>query len=189
MMLVNDVLFALGLAFESFVVAMANGLNGAGTRFKRMLIYATLFAGAHAAALWIGYVTVVSVRSGLNVAEETLTWFAVAALAFIGAKTLIGGIRELRGEKPKGTCNIAEAAVQSVAAALDAFAVGLTVPEYSVAETAICSVLFFFVIAVFYIVGYFSGKKFGEKIGRFAGLLGGAVFIGLAVELAVGALI
>ncbi len=188
-MLVNSLMFAVGLAFESFMVAMANGLNGRTEPrmgMKRAVTFAAVFAVCHAAALWIGYAVIGCVRYA-GVTEDVLTWCAVAVLLFLGIKMTVGGIKELRRQKRMPATGVAEFAVQSVVAALDAFAVGLTIPDYNLVNVALCAMIITAVIFVFFIAGYTTGKKLGKRIGKFAVLLSGAVFIGLAIEVIVGA--
>lgn len=180
--LVNSLLLTLGLAFEAFMVSLANGLKTQNSSLKRACLFGAVFAICHAVSLWIGYALVKSVADNVAGIENALTVIAVAVLLFLGIKMIVEGVRK-KEEKPAAA--IAEFALQSTVASFDAFAVGLTVPDYSIADTAFCSVSIAAVIFAFFAVGFFVGKKFGDKFKKSAAVLGGLVFIGVAAEIAV----
>ncbi|MDE6200804.1 MAG: manganese efflux pump [Clostridiales bacterium] len=187
MALLNGFLLAIGLAFESFVVAMANGLHNANFGVKKALSIATLFAVCHAVALMLGYLLIKTVAQGIQKIEGWLTWIAAAVLLSLGIKMIVEGIRCARGkiEKPARTSH--EFVVQSIVASFDAFAAGLTMSDYSVWFELLTAAIICAVILPFYIVGFWVGKKCGTKFGKYSALLGGLVFIGLAAEVIFGA--
>ena len=186
--LINSFLFGLGLAFESFMVALANGLNNANMRVLRALCFAALFAACHVAALAAGYALCCAAAKYIAHIERFLTWIAVGVLATLGANMLLEGLKVRRGDEAiKPVRRTAEFFVQSVVASFDAFAVGLTVPNYTAGDVALCAAIIFTVITAFYSVGFVVGKKCGTKFSKYAAMLGGLVFIGVAIEIAVGA--
>ncbi|MDE6400981.1 MAG: manganese efflux pump MntP family protein [Clostridiales bacterium] len=185
--LINSFLFALGLAFESFMVALANGLNNANVRILRAFGFAVMFAACHAIALFAGYSLVFAAAKYIAHIERFLTWIAVGVLATLGVNMILEGLRARLCEIVKPIRRTAEFFVQSAVASFDAFAVGLTVPNYSVGDVAVCAAVIFSVIAAFYTVGFVVGKKCGTKFSKYAAILGGLVFVGVAVEIAVGA--
>lgn len=122
--LINSFLFGLGLAFESFMVALANGLNNANMRVLRALCFAALFAACHVAALAAGYALVFAAAKYIAHIERFLTWIAVGVLATLGANMLLEGLKVRRGDEAiKPVRRTAEFFVQSVVASFDAFAV------------------------------------------------------------------
>ncbi len=185
--LINSALLALGLALESFMVALANGLRNSNARILRGCVLALLFAACHAAALAIGFAAVRAIADNVALIERWLTWIAVTVLAMLGVKMIVEGIGTCRGHAVKTAKRTAEYFVQSAVASFDAFAVGLAVPNYSVVEVALCAGIISAVIFCFYFVGFTAGKKFGVRFSRYAALIGGLVFIGVAVEIAAGA--
>ncbi len=186
--LINSFLFGLGLAFESFMVALANGLNNANMRVLRALCFAALFAACHVAALAAGYALVFAAAKYIAHIERFLTWIAVGVLATLGANMLLEGLKVRRGDEAiKPVRRTAEFFVQSVVASFDAFAVGLTVPNYTAGDVALCAAIIFTVIIALYSVGFVVGKKCGTKFSKYAAMLGGLVFVGVAIEIAVGA--
>lgn len=185
--LINSALFGLGLAFESFMVALANGLNNANMRVLRAVCFAVMFAACHVVALAIGYAVVFAAAKYISHIERFLTWLAVGVLASLGAKMILESMRAGSNDIVKPVRRTAEFFAQSVAASFDAFAVGLTVPHYTVCDVALCAAVIFTVIATFYIAGFVVGKKCGTKFSEYAAAIGGLVFMGLAVEIAVGA--
>lgn len=188
-MLINSLLFGLGLAFEAFMVSLANGLNNANLRVLRAFCFAVMFAACHAIALWAGYSIVRFISNNVDEVESVLTWIAVGVLAVLGVKMICEGVLHNKSHSGKKITSAVEFLIQSVVAAFDAFAVGLTVSEYSKGEAALCGGIIATVITLFYLVGFVVGKKFGTKWGKYAELIGGLVFIGIAIEIAVGALV
>lgn len=184
--LVNSVLLALGLALEAFMVALANGLKTADTGLKSACLFGSVFAVCHAVALWIGYALVKTVADNVDDIQNVLTWIAVGVLLFLGIKMIAEGVLK-KSEKP--AARIAEFTLQSIVAAFDAFAVGLTVPNYGIGDTAFCSGVIAVVIFAFFLIGFIVGKKFGNKFKKLAAVLGGLVFIGIAAEIAVSAVV
>ena len=182
-MVLNSVMLAVGLAFESFIVALANGLKNANMRLKTACLYAFIFAAFHAVALFIGYAVVKTVAENIDRVEKILSVAAIVVLLFLGVKMIVEGVK--RGEEKSAT-GLAEFSVQSAVAAMDAVAAGFTVPDYGIGDTAFCAAVIATVILAFFLVGFVVGKKFGNKLSRYAAILGGLVFIGLAVEVAVG---
>lgn len=183
--LLNSVLLALGLALESFMVALATGLSDANTRYLRAFALALLFAVCHAVALIIGYALVSTVSENLQTIENYLTWIAVAVLLFLGVKSIVEGVRAKKDGKMCARKKTAQHVLQSAVASFDAFAVGLTVGGYSHADISVCAAVISSVIVAFYMAGFVAGRKFGVKFNGIAAVLGGLVFIGLAAEVAI----
>lgn len=183
---INSLLFGLGLAVEAFMIAVANGLNCKDMNFARAICFAIIFAACHAVALVIGYVIVRTVSSGFDGAEKCLGWIAVGVLALLGVKMIV--LNLVKKEKARlKRISVPEFFVQSVVAAFDAFAIGLTVSEYSVLQLAVCATVIAAIIVAAFIVGFTVGKKFGKRFSDKAGAIGGFVFIGISVEIAISA--
>ena len=180
---VNSLLLALGLALEAFMVALANGLKTANMRLKTACLYGIVFAACHVVALFAGFALIKTVAIACDI-ENILAWIAVVVLAVLGVKMIAEGARD---KTEKSAARMLEFFVQSAVASFDAFAVGLTVPDYSAWDTAFCAATIAAVIAVFFVIGFAVGKKFGARFTKLAAVIGGLVFIGLAVEVAVGA--
>ena len=187
MALLNSFLLAIGLAFESFVVAMANGLHNANYGVKKALCLAGLFAICHAAELLLGYALIKTVAHGIQAVDEYLTWIAVGVLAFLGIKMIAEGISHLCGKTEKPARTMAGFVLQSAVAAFDAFAAGLTMPQYTIWFVALTATILSVVIVLFYTIGFWVGKKCGTKFGKYSAILGGLVFLGLALEVVIGA--
>lgn len=188
MALLNGFLLAIGLAFESFIVAMANGLHNVNFGVKRAFRIAILFALCHAIFLMLGYLLIKTVAQGIQKIDGLLTWIAAAVLVLLGVKMIAEGVRCAHGKSEKPAHTSAEFVVQSIVASFDAFASGLTMPDYSLWFELLIGVIICAVIIPFYMVGFSIGKKCGTKFGKYSALLGGIVFLGLAAEVIVGAL-
>ncbi|MDE6029415.1 MAG: manganese efflux pump [Clostridiales bacterium] len=188
MALLNGFLLAIGLAFESFVVAMANGLHNANFGLKKAVRIALLFAVCHAVALAVGYLLIKTVAQSVQKIDGWLAWVAAVVLVLLGVKMIAEGVRCAKGNDEKPARTNTEFLVQSAVASFDAFASGLTMASYDVWFVLFTAVIVCAVIMPFYVVGFWAGKKCGTRFGKYSALLGGLVFIGLAVEVIVGAL-
>ena len=72
---------------------------------------------------------------------------------------------------------------QCAATSVDALTVGFTIEEYAVYAALACSAIIAATTFVVYLVGFFVGKKFGMRFEKVASVVGGAVFIAIAVEI------
>ncbi len=180
--LYDSLLFALALSFESFMVALANGLHNANFSVKKGILLAILFAMCHVAALLIGYALGKTLSNNISEINNVSGWIAFAVLLFLGIKTVAEGIQCALGKKEKVAASLIGFIVQSAVASLDAFAVGFTIIIYTPLGAAVCGGIICFAILLFYSIGFFVGKKFGTRMGKYAAILSGIVYIGLAIE-------
>ena len=180
--LYDSLLFALALSFESFMVALANGLHNANFGVKKGILLAILFAACHVAALLIGYALCKTLSDNIGAINDVSGWIAFAVLLFLGIKTVAEGIRCALGKKEKVATSLIGFIVQSAVASLDAFAVGFTIIDYTPLGATVCGGIICGAILLFYSIGFFVGKKFGTRMGKYAAILSGIVYIGLAIE-------
>ena len=167
------------------MVALANGLHNANFGVKKGVLLAILFAVCHVVALLVGYVLAKTLSEKIKAIDDVSGWIAFAVLTFLGIKTIAEGIQCALGKKEKVATSAVGFVVQSTVAALDAFAVGFTISDYTVGGAIACCGIIAAAIVAFYSVGFFVGKKFGTKLGKYADILGGLVYIGLAIEVLV----
>ena len=189
--LVSGALVGVGLALEAFLVVLANGLYGANNGKLRMFAQAFTFALCHAAALIAGYFAVRALAGATASVDVFMTRIASGALAFIGLKTIAAWSKEfyatdrvlmLAQKHEARKTDFAGFFVQSVAASFDAFAAGVAQGGEAVDSALLCAATIAAIITMFYLLGYACGKKFGNGRSRYASLLGGLIFVVLAVE-------
>ena len=183
--LYDSLLFAIALSFESLMVALANGLHNANFGVKKGILLAVLFAMCHVVALLIGYTLAKTLSEKVKAINDVSGWIAFAVLLFLGIKTVAEGVQCARGKKEKIATSWWGLAVQSLVASLDAFAIGFTVSDYSPLGATACGGLIASAIWLFYSIGFFVGRKFGTRMGKYAAIISGLVYIGLSVEVLV----
>ena len=77
--------------------------------------------------------------------------------------------------------------LQGLATSMDALSVGFTLAEYPFAKAMLASIIIGIVTFAICIAGLFLGKRFGMKLADKATILGGAILIGIGLEIFFGA--
>ena len=73
--------------------------------------------------------------------------------------------------------------VQAIATSIDALSTGFTFADYDLSQALIAASLIMAVTFVISFASVFIGKKFGDKLGRKAVILGGLILIGIGLEI------
>ena len=186
----DSILLGIGLAMDAFSVSLANGLNEPKMKMRKTFSIAFIFAAFQAAMPLIGWFCVHTVAEYFTFFEKLIPFIALALLLFIGGKMLIESI------KCKCECDdcckclgLSALLLQAVATSIDALSVGFTIADYSFVKALLCVILIAAVTFVICFVGVLIGKKFGTKLSRFAGILGGAILIFIGIEIFVSSLV
>lgn len=181
--IISSILFGLGLAVDAFLISLAGGVNEPNAKRGKILASALVFALFQLAAPLIGRLCVRTVAERFLFFKECLSGIALAVLLFLGIKMLVEGLRQSKskdGEKPKSGIGalLLSAAVSSV----DALSMGFTIAEYrlwtAVAGAGIIAAITF----IAYTAGFFIGRKFGTRLADKAMVIGGILFIVMALE-------
>ena len=181
--IISSILFGLGLAVDAFLISLAGGVNEPNAKRGKILASALVFALFQLAAPLIGRLCVRTVAERFLFFKECLSGIALAVLLFLGIKMLVEGLRQSKSkdeEKPKSGIGalLLSAAVSSV----DALSMGFTIAEYSlwtaVAGAGIIAAITFSA----YTAGFFIGRKFGTRLADKAMVIGGILFIVMALE-------
>ena len=80
----NSILFGVGLAMDAFSVSLANGLDDAGMRKRRMSAIAGTFAVFQTIMPLTGWICIHTIASVLDFFEKLVPWIALALLLLIG---------------------------------------------------------------------------------------------------------
>ncbi|MDE6400980.1 MAG: manganese efflux pump MntP family protein, partial [Clostridiales bacterium] len=72
---------------------------------------------------------------------------------------------------------------QGAATSVDALTVGFTIEDYGVFAALACSAIIAATTFFIYLIGFAVGKKFGMRFEKAASIVGGAVFLAIAVEI------
>jgi putative Mn2+ efflux pump MntP len=116
-------------------------------------------------------------------------WIAFGLLAFVGGRMIISGLprknkkKNEDGESANNDCrHLPTLFILSVATSIDAMAIGLSFAMIKISillPAAIIGVVTFFVC----LLGYFLGKKIGEKINLELDLVGGLILVGIGTKI------
>ena len=172
------ILISLGLAMDSFSVAITRGFTNKKTKVLNEAIKTGVFFGLFQAIMpiigWVAGQSIIDLISGFD------HWIAFGLLTIIGARM----IYESTSNKPKQIVNSSSLKILimlSVATSIDALAIGLSLSFLgsSIIEPAIIIGIVTFSLSL---LGVYIGKKFGvyfEKIGILGGII--LIIIGLRI--------
>lgn len=170
-------LIALGLAMDTFAVAVASGVTLERLQVKSALKIALFFGAFQALMPLLGWL------AGLGL-EELISgfdhWVAFGLLGFIGCRMIYGAIRAMP-RRAVDPLNLPTLLALSLATSIDALAVGL-----SFAFLGIFIVTPALVIGGVTFLLAFSGVFLGQRLGRLferqAEALGGLILIGIGLK-------
>jgi putative Mn2+ efflux pump MntP len=171
-------LIAVGLAMDCFAVSLCKGLATKVERTKTAFLMAFFFGIFQAGMPLIGYAAGIYL---LDVISGYDHWIAFGLLGAVGSKMLW---ESFRGEKTESckSVGLRELLILSVATSIDALAVGLSFAFLHMSilfAAGIIGVVSF----LFSILGFFLGKKAGERFGGYAETAGGLILIGIGVKI------
>jgi len=180
----DSILLGVGLAMDAFSVSLANGLNEPKMKTRKTLAIALIFALFQAAMPLIGWFCVHTVAEYFSFFEKLIPFIALGLLLFIGSKMLIESIKgECDCEEGCNCLCLSTLLLQAVATSIDALSVGFTIADYSFIKALLCVLLISAVTFVICFIGVLIGKKFGTKLSKFAGILGGIILIFIGIEI------
>jgi putative Mn2+ efflux pump MntP len=176
--IVELILISVSLAMDAFAVSVSKGLSVCNVRMRHALIAGLWFGGFQALMPLIGYFLGNSFADFVTSVDH---WIAFGLLVLIG----LNMIRETiwgDDEKQNNDFGFRTMLIMAVATSIDALTVGITMAFMHVniwiAATAI-GVITFILAAIGVKLGCFFGEKFSSK----AGILGGAILIGMGIKI------
>lgn len=181
-MFLSILLLGASLSMDAFAVSVTNGLTLKPFRLSHALWLGAYFGFFQFLMPLLGYLLGSTVSRFVTALGPYISFFL---LAFIGGKMLLEGLKKDGGEENEGmgTLSHYRLLVMAVATSIDALAVGVTFafqPEVPLLPACALIGCTTFVIS-------FAGATLGSRIpglsGNRAGILGGAVLVGLGVKL------
>ena len=177
-------LIGLAMSADAFSVTVSNTFAYGHERKRRLLLMPLMFGLAQGIMPLVGY--------GLGgLAAELIERYAgvvsLVILAIIGGNMLIEGARELRGggdedeTESSGRLTFGLLFFQSIATAIDAFAIGVSLRALG-AEIVVTSAVICCTTAACCLVALFIGRKLGSLLGEWAEVVGGLVLIGIGIH-------
>jgi putative Mn2+ efflux pump MntP len=185
----QSILLGVGLAMDAFSVSLANGMNEPRMRPPRMCGIAGVFAGFQALMPMLGWICVHTALSYFESLQKFIPIAALVLLALIGGKMIFEGIRNRSSFEEKPAVGFWGLIVQGIATSIDALSVGFTIAEYDLMHAIVSAALIAFVTFIICMAGLFLGKKVGTRLSWKASILGGAILIGIGIEIFVSGLL
>ena len=199
-------LIGVALAMDACAVAMTNGMTDNKMSAWKALLVGAFFGFFQFIMPLIGYyVTGVIADAFLDTFEKIAAWISFVLLAFLGGKMLFECIAEKIKEKRENvetgvactssSCSVCQPkltigrlTLQAIATSIDALAVGVTLQMAAITEglawgawgatTLIGVITLGLSVAAVYI-----GKAVGNKLADKAGIVGGAVLLGIGLKI------
>jgi putative Mn2+ efflux pump MntP len=175
---ITILLIALGLAMDSFSVAIANGLATKNFRVTKALKIGFFFGFFQAIMAIIGWYAGVHI---IDLISDYDHWVAFFLLAFIGSRMIYESIRK---ESNTFICSLSIKVllILSVATSIDALAVGLSLSilKVSIIIPAIVTGVVTFSLSFF---GVYLGGRFGRLLKNRVESLGGLILVAIGLKI------
>lgn len=200
-LIINSLLLGVGLAMDAFSVSVANGLKEPKMKPARMSIIAGVYACFQFAMPIIGWFLVHTLIGIFDELEKIVPWVGFVLLIFIGGKMIFETVSEIKNKKAdKNSGSKTDAKengdsdkkigaytliIQGIATSIDALSVGLTISDYHVVAALTASIIIAVVTFIICMLGLKLGKLVGDGLGKFAGIIGGIILIGIGIEILV----
>ena len=186
MFFLESIALGVGLAMDAFSASVANGLHERCMRKRRQSLIAGTFAVFQGLMPLLGWLCVRTVAEKFSVFQKSVPYIALALLLFIGVKTVLDGVKEVK-ENATEVCaeklTLATLLLQGVATSIDALSVGFTISSYPFVKALVCSLLISAVTFGLCFLGVEVGKKFGTKFSGKATIAGGIILIAIGLEI------
>ena len=182
----NSALLGAGLAMDAFSVSLADGLSDPKMKTRREGLIAGTFAFFQALMPMTGWLCVHTILQYFSSLQKFIPYIALILLGYIGGEMLLDGIRGGDGESGGavgGKLTLTALLVQGIATSIDALSVGFTIADYDAVTALVASLIIAAVTLVICWAGLKIGKKAGTKLGGKAQILGGAILIGIGIEI------
>lgn len=166
------VVLAFALAMDAVAVSLAEGLQLRRPRWRDALLIAGMFGLFQALMPVLGWVLAFWFADAVSAATP---WIAFGLLAVIGGKMLWESFGD-EDDAAVSTVTVRSVTPLAIATSIDAAAVGVTfgVLEVDVAPAVVLIGVVTFALSL---AAVFVGSRVGERLGRWATLVGGVILI------------
>lgn len=201
-LIVTSIVLGIGLAMDACAVSMTNGLNEPRMKAGKAILIAFMFGLFQALMPLIGWTCVSLVVDKFEVVAKYVPYIAFVLLAIIGGKMLFDGFKSIKkskastevtsgkeNEEPAQAVKkltFAALLLQAIATSIDALSTGFSLADIAGTNfwrALLCAGLIALVTFGISLGAVFIGKKFGDKLGDKAQILGGFVLIAIGLEI------
>ena len=187
-LLLSGLLLGLGLTMDAAAVSMSNGLEEPKMKPIKMFYIALLYGLFQGVMPLLGYFLGHLLFENFSFIQDyhLIPIVALIILLILGTKMIIDGIKEIK--KPAEEREIKKIGfklliIQAIATSIDALSTGLSFADYQIYEAIIVVSLITLVTFIACIISVLIGKKFGDKLGSKAVIIGGIILIAIGIEI------
>lgn len=184
-LVLTSLALGVGLAMDACAVSMANGLNEPKMSLGKHTLIAGMFGFFQALMPMAGWLCVNTLVEHFGVIKPIIPYVSLALLLYVGIKMLVDGIRKKDEDEETNKLTFVTLLIQAIATSIDALSTGFAMTEFvdGVWQALLCSGIIAAVTFVISFVAVILGRKFGDKLGDKAQILGGIVLIAIGIEI------
>lgn len=172
-------LLAFGLSMDAFAVSITNGLYSQKLKRSQIISIGLCFGGFQGMMPTIGYFLGMAFAAFITSADH---YIALILLGYIGGSMIVDS-RGGRQEISPAVLTAPLLLVQGIATSIDALAVGVSLAALPAVNILTAASLIALVTFFCSVIGVRCGRKFGEKLGSHATLMGGVILVGIGVKI------
>lgn len=180
---ITSLFLGIGLAMDACAVSMANGMKEPNMKLRKTLFISLMFGLFQGLMPLIGYLIGSQLLTKI---EWIIPWVALGILGILGIKMIIDGVKGEEEEIKDLTLKLIF--IQAIATSIDALSVGFTISNYSLIDAFLCTGMVALITFFICVGAVFIGKKFGDKLGSKAVIIGGIILTLIGLEIFITAL-
>jgi putative Mn2+ efflux pump MntP len=174
------VLLGIGLAMDTFAVAIGTSIALKKVSFRQIFRMAFHFSLFHVIMPLLGWYAGTTIHRWISIWDH---WVAFVLLAFIGGKAIYNALHEKNEtEKVFDPTRGMSLVILAVATSIDAFGVGMSFAMLNM-NILFPALIIASVVAVFTVTGMLLGSKLGNVFGKRVEILGGLILIAIDLKI------
>lgn len=172
-------LLALGMSTDAFAVSLSKGAAIEKPLFRDALRIGAIFGAVEATTPLLGWL-IGLLASGFI--KDIDHWIAFTILCAVGLKLIYESFRDRQDLLPQKNYSLWILLLTALATSIDAFAVGISLAfvDHNIVIAALSIGLATFVMVT---LGVMTGHLLGQKVGVYAGRLGGVLLILIGLKI------
>lgn len=187
--LLTIIVLAFGLCFDSFAVSLSYGMAQCGVKKMHFFRFSLILALCQGIMPLIGWMAAIGFQHYI---ERYDHWLAFGLLLFLGIKMILESRKE--DEKESKDCfsfNLKNTMLMGVATSIDALITGAAMAMVTLeplknasqwSNMLLSTGIIFSVTFLACVAGIFFGRRAGNKLGKYAEILGGIILIAIGTK-------
>jgi manganese efflux pump family protein len=193
----DALILGISMAVDCMCVGASDGISESGMKKRKMFLIALIFGFMQGAMPTIGYFVGYLIKDYVS---KYIPWIAFAILMFLGIKTIIECIIDIKKDKKekeknpdyvpeKKVIKISDILLQGVATSIDALTIGFIYIDKEISVALITFLIIGVITFALSLLTIFLGKKIGSVLQKVAPFIAGGIFILMAIKFLVSAFI